>query len=1645
MIIQHNLPASNIMRQLGITNTNLAKSTERLNSGYKINRAADNASGLQVSEKKRAQIRGLLRAVKNADEGISFVQTGDGAMGEIAGLMQRMRELCVQASNDTYTDADRAMIQMEFDQLQSEIDRINDQTEYNTLNVFEHYADNFYTFEGNRIWSQDQLHIITDANNSLEVSYQLSSTDPDGNEVLTDETITLQIPNGTYTTQELMDEMDSFIAAQPNNADGLYLEYTRQGTCNLALQNEGSISDIAGGLSYLFYDEFVGSQVGSLIGTTIFDPRFPLTINEKNNELSFTIENYDGTKKKVDIIIDSGAYTREDMIRYLNNKLAGTGMTASEYGDYSIQLGGEDGIITGLKGNMFQIDDTGDVMVSVFYDNTKYGSVKLTEAIFQGGAVLVNNSSDTKYQSFHIDDQNDKLYMKTNDPTATTYQEITLDHGDYSMSQMITQLQNKFHSAGMNVTVSSYTNSIRTTNGNSLSFSGIIITSKEQGPDSTIEFDTTSSTAYNTLFTDRMYTDIGQKTSTANGTYSHNLPYLIGGKSFTADTLPLTIDSSNNKFQLKISELINNNGTTTSTNDTYTITLAEKEYHSLDEILAELNEQFNGNNTPTGLKNKVQAVAYGNAIQLIAPADNMTMKSVTLTNTGSDLYKGGYNALFVGKTTEYSTKPVSSSSTTPKITLDPIDPSDFASSSGTMDVIVGGETKTVTIPSGNYDEASLLDKINEQLKGYTKTVPKTYSGSGTGSTTDKNKTFSSTGQNRTLGTINCNVTGSGGSQDGSTAIVNPKPASYTVPVALKNTTAITADNDSFTITINGHNYSVQLDHKNYTPQELSQALNDTLNNQISTSADKVNVTLTADNKLSFTTAAMGKSISMAFDDSSSLMNSINHEKTGATINTGIALQSSITVDGSHNTFTVGVNGNNYTVKLNNGVYSQADFISELNRQLAAKSIGVTASLLGSNLVLATTEAQGTNSKLAFDTKNCGTIGTAMFGDLVTNTPAKATLNTPLQSSIQIEDGANEFKVRIIENSIAKDYSVQIPAGTYTPAELTAKLDELYGDDITVGRNGNYLTFTSKATGSNVSIQANNSIGGSAATAMFGENTYTSPDVTASVENGKLVLTGSNVGGSYTLSVTPSPDSVFLKPVATTKTVTPVTHTGSVTISYYTLTSSNSLSGGVDIEDYNRDLSFTFHSPAGDKDISLTLDANTHYNAAQLRDALQKKLNEALGDDNTLKVNLTANNGLQIQSVYPGSEYSLANLEGGFYEYVLKGTAERQATLTPSNISGKQILTDTYIIGRKDVRHSPVTIREGLTDELSIDVTINDHVYTLQMTLDPGTYNTNDLLRQLQQKIDEQVAAKGLPEHMVQVAVGKFNSGVIGADDANALDIYINPDIHLEAGNYKIDGLTGSSLFEIFYKTTGEPVPAYITGTKDISQGTTIDSENNELSLDVDGVTYTYTIPEGTYTSDALIQTLTDLFNAPDKNGKTALIEPSISGNALKISYKKIGKHEISNIQGSAKPDLFYTSTGRKDYDSTLYLQVGANSEQLLDIKRFSVSTISLGINSLTVSKTKYAQKALERIDQAFDYFNTCRSWYGASQNRLEHVIQGNNTTAENLQASESRDRDADLAEEMVANAKQRILQQSGMAMLAQAKKSAGSVLSLLQS
>lgn len=220
MRINHNIMALNAHRQLSINNTNTQKSLEKLSSGYRINRAGDDAAGLAISEKMRAQIRGLNMASKNAQDGISLIQTAEGALTEAHAILQRMRELAVQSANDTNVDADRQALQDEVNQLAEELTRIAENTEFNTQKLLDG------TFSGKfHIGANEDQNINLSINamdaESLDV-VEMSVTSISADTIDTDDTDNVAVNAGE--TYDIV-EFDAVIVSADDNSGTINAQY----------------------------------------------------------------------------------------------------------------------------------------------------------------------------------------------------------------------------------------------------------------------------------------------------------------------------------------------------------------------------------------------------------------------------------------------------------------------------------------------------------------------------------------------------------------------------------------------------------------------------------------------------------------------------------------------------------------------------------------------------------------------------------------------------------------------------------------------------------------------------------------------------------------------------------------------------------------------------------------------------------------------------------------------------------------------------------------------------------------------------------------------------------------------------------------------------------------------------------------------------------------------------------------------------------------------------------------------------------------------------------------------------------------------------------------------------------------------------
>ena len=1630
MIIQTNIPALIAGANYNINNKSKTKSAEKLSSGYRINRAADDAAGLSISETMRAQIRGLNQGTRNAENGISWVHVGEGALNEVHDMLHRMSELAIQSLNDTNTPEDRATLQAEFDELQSEIDKITDTTQFNTKNIFSDHEPVFYQMEGNLKWNQSAAHVIDSSMNSLTVSYKAD----ENSQPLQ---VTVSVPEGVYTTQELIDEIDDAMTSSGAAAAGINLEYTENGTCNLNIEGGYSIESVSGGLSYLLNDTYTGGSMGALIGTTIFtnDVSQLGIVSGQNDQMSFQIQKFDGSVQNISITIPEGRYTRMELIDILNNNLSGTTVEAVKYGK-SIKLQSDDSVITGFKGNMFKVDgNSGTVYTSVFYDNVRYGSASQSSAVFTGGAVITSSGSDAKHNHFTIDSSNDTLRISANGGSEVT---LTIPHGEYNVAEMATKLNTLF--AGNNLELKAELYRLN-------DYYGLKITSLVKGLNSSVNIDRTSD-AYATLFTDRRYNIYGAKAVVSYENRDDINPVLTGGKSFSDMAQPFTVAAGqNDMFALKLGSV------------TYNITIAARTYSSAVDLVPAIDDALNGSGAIVAYKDKVSVSADSQGrIVLTGNSGN------GLTDIGVQAVTGnnGYSDVFVGEKVTYRQVTASGNGS---VTLNtPVD--DLASLAGeSIDVIIDGIKRPVTIPSDadTYDE--IIDSINSQLEekhnitlntfsdinAYGRTISNDVSASASGSTSVTNKSFNNTG-------VTVEDEGIVGAYKQNT------PARVVLDKNLDDTTLIESTNNSLQLAVKSasgtKNVNITIASGSYSKNGLVNAIQAQLNSKLGSGYGGVKVSLDG-SKLSFESVITDSegnvrrgdetSISMS-TDSSSFLRELYTTRTSARAVSSGTLQRSIDIDDNNNkfifTYNDGSGNRNIELTLGSGHYDRNGIVAEINRQLNLSAVPVTVSLSSDRLVLAT-DGKGSGYRISYSNRSGGSSAEALFGPFESFYPAGATANRDIQQSITITDDTSGFNIKVN----GTDYNITLDCGTYTRSEFVSMLNEKFlnaGAGVTASLTGNRITYTTSKSGSSASIKMSYSGGGSSMLPIYGQTDTVTPGATASFNaDKKLVLTGT--GGTEVISVTSKDGSRLQAPEKIVTTVGPQAESGYISTKHSYIDGVD-ITEPVTIDRWNDTLGFRYSHAGTSENIVITLGYGT-YTFEQLRNELQSKADAAMGVG---QVTVTVNNsGVRIENNNVGSKYVMNGFGGSFYDNVLCHSEEKQVNVATAYKAGGQYVDSAFTIGRRDIRNDTFEISNGINDTLTFDLTFGGSSYTITVNLDDGTYGGSSLVSALQGKINEQLTAAGLPGNMVKAQIGGVNTGVSGANDANALCLTINSDVALPAeGQYVIDGVRGNAAFTIFYQSDGKMIPAYTTGSRDLTDGAELTSENNQFSFDVDGTGYDITIPEGRYTADELIDSINR-----ELNDGSVPVTAKLEDGKLKLQYKSYGKHVIDNVSGTARESIFFQTYSANSVKDTIKIQLSGNAgdskagrgtdgeaagRDYIAIDRTVLNTVKLGINSIAITKPKYANKALERISGAVSMVSSIRSELGAVENRLEHAINGNDNTAENLQSSESLIRDSDMADEEVRYAKFSILEQASQAILAQANTTAQGVLNLLK-
>ena len=325
MVVQHNMSAMNANRMLGVTTGLQAKSTEKLSSGYRINRAADDAAGLSISEKMRSQIRGLNQASTNAQDGISLIQTAEGALNEQHSILQRMRELAVQAANGVETDDDREAVQNEISQLQEELTRISETTEFNTMKLLDgsQAGSASSTGSGPKFGVVDATldgALVTSNVAGIKVTTTATATTKPGQETAiwdaAGKTLTLNLSLNKVYTQDEIDELIANAKQEDSTATGTPAEVTvtlKNGILNAdaaaagtataadvkAVSDEGTVTGFVGADTILFTANKYGAEFNDTVFKFAFDKESGKEEVETNTAITI-----DGTNT-----VTAGEYT----------------------------------------------------------------------------------------------------------------------------------------------------------------------------------------------------------------------------------------------------------------------------------------------------------------------------------------------------------------------------------------------------------------------------------------------------------------------------------------------------------------------------------------------------------------------------------------------------------------------------------------------------------------------------------------------------------------------------------------------------------------------------------------------------------------------------------------------------------------------------------------------------------------------------------------------------------------------------------------------------------------------------------------------------------------------------------------------------------------------------------------------------------------------------------------------------------------------------------------------------------------------------------------------------------------------------------------------------------------------------------------
>lgn len=1673
------------------TSSSLGKALEKLSSGYAVNRAADDAASLAISEKIRAISAGLKQGVDNIEDGISYNHSVDGASQEINDILHRLKKLAVQAANGTYDDeVDRNSIDMEYQHLLDEIGQMTENSDFNGVPLFERHMEAYGLKEG-CVQHTDAI-TIDDMNDTLNIGYTLAGESKE---------YVVKIPHGDYSADELADMIDTELYSSEVN---LIIGVNENNEFTMQCEN-GSLDYIGGKGASLFYNSAIGSSDGFLLGVTVFESdNARLRIeNGANDVMSFRVGDDDTLYT---ITLDAGRYTRSELVDHINEKIAESGvpgdicavMTNNSSGDRIIGLSSKESI-TGLAGNFIKMDG----YTSPIYDICCYGYCDNTQAEIQGKKVLsgdieiqrgrneyftlqlsyygsdnsqvnkeirieiLDDGEDTRVYSTpsdlvqRINDQLGDLPFKAELTVDNTLKISSVQYGDKCKADLV---ENKAPSGHMvydffdSGTLYAVTPSRTGSSFTAASFSSrknlgssIDIADGENELSFVINSDSGSQTISITLAAGTYSSS--SLSDALNDAVKSNYPALDGKLAFTVgNTITLSAVKYAGADIKSISAV-----TSASAYDKliqgksyiysgYTYSGSEETYSSLS-----------GSNPSNG-----HSAVHSTAGSV---KDVVSYKDETVSNAQREGYYINYSSASVNAKNGYEVEIENSESfvadeTVIKypatMTMENVLTQFSAAGKSLRDINLrfaittnsGKQEFDITVPKGTTASGA-IDYINRQL-GSTATA------SADGSSLVITSSEKGKEVNISFSRTNiCYSASKNSLANAAGAVIDENmnkvyvPANMTIPNVGSHFPLTVGDtNDLFVLNSGSDVYNLKLAHKTYTS---ATEIADELNSLISKADNGTpNVTVSANGSALYFTADPKQTGKMTVGSSSTCL--IGKTKVVESTNgnpyynaaTGkIESPAEMRIESFSSHFPMTVNSSNNLLTFNYSSPGNPDRTVSIvipdgtyntPEEAASKINEVIANDPDLSDIITVSYTSGSNPSLVFKTVNGGN-GYGLSNPSGTADLDKYVVKADVGSGGVIDSSSNKV---LYPAGIANDMF-------YTLFEGKGLVITGANNHVALNVNGNAVefdiaegTYVGAAGRKSVIDQIKAGLLNSGASVVSGG---TSLDIATDVGgNGKYItLMGSNT----------SP--IFKKAVSNS------TPTGVSRADYRCQIMGKNTIGSVSVKSYNDTMKFSYTAGNGTSAVVEVSVAQGTYTADTLAAAMQKSIDDKIGSG---ELTVFVSGGkIGIKGASASDKRGFDNFEGGLYDLVFQNANYRTTAVHTEKNGTSDGSKLSYIVGRNDL--SPenedeidsgknVTVYSGLNDTIVFDLHYGDDVHKIEFTIPAGNYLPQELADAIE--LSGRKAMAGLkdengnsfPSDFFNVSIGLSELGVqennTGISSADKLVMWckLPDDGTHEEMRAIIDGVRGNSAYRIFYEATKSPQPSTFVGKTDISDGIVItEGENDVLEYSLNGVPDRIKIPAGSYTAEALAEKMNEMLEA-----EGSMLRVGTRKGHMMFYTSENGDFVFDKFGGNAAEDLIYGGEGRES-DNNIDIHTGRRSDSYITYEKTRVDEHLMRINTTGVTTAERALKAISRLEGANRYLARYRALSGANENRSQHTLERNKIYIENLTAADSGLRDANIAKEVAELQKQQILTQVQQNMFGMVSQYHSSVLDII--